>query len=87
MGDGKVGQFLHPPAYSTGEYKNYPEGEIFYIMEYGKNMMGSHAGQLSVDQRCKLVRYVQTLQKIGQSDTTKTTASNVKDTTKKVMSY
>ncbi len=78
MGDGKVAAKLPgpPPPYSDKAHRDFTEGEIYYILEYGRNMMGSHAGQLSVDQRCKLIRYVQTLQKIGQtSDTAKTVAA------------
>jgi mono/diheme cytochrome c family protein len=88
MGDGKVAAKLPgpPPPYSGPALKNITEGEIFYTLQYGKNLMGSHAGQLTVDERYKLVRYVQTLQKLGQpaaSDTTKTAAAPVKDTVKK----
>jgi mono/diheme cytochrome c family protein len=86
MGDGKVGAKLPgpPPPYSGAALKNITEGEIFYTLEYGKNLMGSHASQLTVEQRCKLVRYVQTLQKLGQtSDTAKTATASPKDTIKK----
>lgn len=78
MGDGKVADKLPgpPPPYSDKAHRDITEGEIFYIMQYGKGLMGSHASQLTFEQRCKLVRYVQTLQKLGQSsDTTKTVAA------------
>ena len=88
MGDGKVGAKLPgpPPPYSGPALRNITEGEIYYTLEYGKNLMGSHASQLTVDERCKLVRYVQTLQKIGQpaaGETTKTAAAAPKDSVKK----
>ncbi len=86
MGDGKVAGKLPgpPPAYSDKSKRDIPEGGIFHIMQYGKGIMGSHAGQLTFDQRCKLVRYVQTLQKLGQaSDSSKTTAVAGKDSVKK----
>jgi mono/diheme cytochrome c family protein len=62
-GDGKVGLKLPgaPPAYD-GTLKNLPEGKIFYSITHGKGMMGSHASQLSAEERWKLVHYVQKLQ-------------------------
>lgn len=62
-GDGKVGQKLPgaPPAYD-GALKNLPEGKIFYSISNGKGMMGPHAPLLSVEERWKLVHYVQKLQ-------------------------
>jgi len=62
-GDGKVGLKLPgaPPAYD-GALKNLPEGKIFYSITHGKGMMGAHDSQLSVEERWKLVHYVQKLQ-------------------------
>jgi mono/diheme cytochrome c family protein len=62
-GDGKVGLKLPgaPPAYD-GALKNLPEGKIFYSITHGKGLMGSHASQLNVEERWKLVHYVQKLQ-------------------------
>ena len=62
-GDGKVGGKLPgpPPAYN-GALKNLPEGKIFHSITYGKNSMGSHASQLTQEERWKLVYYVQKLQ-------------------------
>lgn len=62
-GDGKVGGKLPgpPPAYS-GALKNLPEGKIFHTLTYGKGTMGSHASQLTQEERWKLVYYVQKLQ-------------------------
>jgi mono/diheme cytochrome c family protein len=50
-----------PPAYD-GAIKDLPAGKIFYSITYGKNMMGSHASQISQEDRWKLVYYVQKLQ-------------------------
>jgi mono/diheme cytochrome c family protein len=63
-GDGKVGLKLPgaPPAYDGGALKNLPEGKIFYSITNGKGLMGSHASQLSVEERWLLVHYVQKLQ-------------------------
>ncbi len=62
-GDGKVaGKLPGPPGAYDGPLKNLPEGKIFYSITNGKGMMGSHASQLSVEERWKLVHYVQKLQ-------------------------
>ena len=63
-GDGGVinnSDFPPPPAYD-GMLKDLPAGKIFYSITYGKNMMGSHASQISQEDRWKLVFYVQKLQ-------------------------
>jgi mono/diheme cytochrome c family protein len=62
-GDGKVAAKLPgaPPAYD-GALKTLPEGKIFYSITHGKGLMGSHASQLSVEERWVLVHYVQKLQ-------------------------
>lgn len=62
-GDGKVAEKLPgpPPAYN-GALKDLPEGKMFFSVHYGKGMMGSHASQLTVDERWEIIRYVQTLQ-------------------------
>lgn len=72
-GDGKVAGKLPgpPPAYNAA-LKDLPAGKIFYSISNGKGMMGSHAAQLTVEERWKLVCYVQTLQgpKVTASDST-----------------
>lgn len=80
MGDGPVVQNNgpKPPAYSSEQLKNLPEGKMFHSIHYGKNMMGSHASQLTATQRWMIIQYVQTLQKGGQPATTDSTASAAK---------
>jgi len=51
-----------PPAYNSAALKNLPEGKMFHTITYGKNLMGSHSSQLNVEERWKVIRYVQTLQ-------------------------
>jgi mono/diheme cytochrome c family protein len=73
-GDGKVaGKLPGPPPAYNGALKNLPEGKIFHSITYGKNSMGSHASQLTQEERWKLVFYVQKLQgpKETARDTTK----------------
>lgn len=85
MGDGTVAGKLPgpPPPYSGAALKNITEGEMYQTLEYGKGLMGSHASQLTIDERWKVIRYVQVLQKFGQTDSTKVTAATPADTTKK----
>lgn len=68
QGDGAVvtaGNFPPPPSYSSAVLKNLPEGKMYHSIHYGKGMMGSHASQLSSEERWKIIRYVQTLQNPG----------------------
>lgn len=69
-GDGLVGGKLPgaPPSY-TGALKNLPEGKIFHSITYGKGLMGSHSGQMSQQERWKVVMYVQKLQNPAGSGT------------------
>lgn len=55
------GKYPPPPSYS-GPLKDLPAGKIFYSITYGKGMMGSHASQLSKEERWKVVHYVEKLQ-------------------------
>ncbi|MDH5474238.1 MAG: cytochrome c [Cyclobacteriaceae bacterium] len=61
---GKVGDvFLGVPAYNSAAIKDKPEGHVFHVITHGKGRMGAHASQLSVDERWRIARYVQKLQK------------------------
>ena len=63
QGDGPVGKvFLGVPAYNVGRVKELPEGQIFHTITMGRGRMMSHASQVSVEERWKIVRYVQVLQ-------------------------
>lgn len=71
QGDGKVvtnGGFPPPPSYATGNssrggaMKDLSEGKIYHTITYGVNMMGSHASQISSEDRWKIVHYIQELQ-------------------------
>lgn len=81
QGDGNVvtkGNYPVPPAYDGAQLKDLPEGKIFHSLMYGKNVaMGSHAGQLSREERWLVTHYVQYLQAGGRlpgagADTTAT---------------
>ena len=61
---GKVGEvYAGVPSYSSAAIKDKKEGHIFHVITYGKGRMGAHGSQLSVEERWKIVRYVQILQK------------------------
>lgn len=64
QGDGLVALKLPgaPPSYTGPVLMALPEGQMFHTLTYGKNLMGSHASQLTVDERWKLVMFVQKLQ-------------------------
>ncbi len=62
--DGKVSEvFMGVAAYDKGQVKTATEGHIYHVITHGKGLMGSHASQLNIEERWKIVRYVQTLQK------------------------
>ncbi len=64
QGDGLVVQRNGPPppSYTSEALKNLPVGKMYHTIQWGKNMMGSHASQLTPTQRWKIIMHVQTLQ-------------------------
>ncbi len=61
---GGEGPYPAKPATLVGDvkYENMPEGQMFYSVMYGKNLMGSYASQLSRKQRWMVIRYIKTKQ-------------------------
>ncbi len=60
-GDGvlvKREKFLGIPNYSS---RDITEGSIYHVIMYGRNMMGSHASQLTEKERWQIVMYVEQL--------------------------
>ncbi len=64
--------FPPPPSYAAsdsvnssrgGAMKDLTDGKIYHTIVYGVNLMGSHASQLSPEERWKVVMYVRELQK------------------------
>ncbi|WP_198517122.1 c-type cytochrome [Tenacibaculum sp. SZ-18] len=51
-------KFLGIPNYKD---RDITEGSIYHVLMYGKNMMGSHSGQLTYKERWQVVQYVQKL--------------------------
>ena len=71
-GNGKIvelGKYPAPPAYSSGmssrggAMKDLTDGKIYHTLQYGLNLMGSYASQLSPEERWKVIMYVHELQK------------------------
>jgi mono/diheme cytochrome c family protein len=66
-GDGPVGLVYKGVAnLASGQVAEASEGHIFYVITHGKGRMWPHDKQISVEDRWKIVRYVQTLQQQGQ---------------------
>jgi len=60
-GQGKLvtrGKFLGVPAFKD---RDVTDGSIYHVVYYGRNMMGSHASQLTEKERWQVVQYVQKL--------------------------
>jgi mono/diheme cytochrome c family protein len=67
-GDGAIsknGLIMGIPDYST-KLKDLPEGKMYHSIQYGKNLMGSHASQLSQLERWQIIEYVKVLQAGGK---------------------
>jgi len=64
LGDGKVGVvYAGVPAYNSRALQDVTGGHIFHVITMGKGRMGAHGSQISMEDRWKIVRYVQVLQK------------------------
>ncbi len=65
----ELGKYPAPPSYATGNssrggaLKDLTDGQIYHTIQYGLNLMGSYASQLSPEERWKVVMYVNELQK------------------------
>jgi mono/diheme cytochrome c family protein len=62
-GDGKGNlakreKFVGVPDYKT---RDLTEGSIFHVITYGRNMMGSHANQLTQEERWQVTQHVMDL--------------------------
>lgn len=63
QGDGPVAEiYKGVPAYNAGRYKTLSEGHVFHTITHGKGRMYAHGSQISIENRWKIVKYVQTLQ-------------------------
>ena len=63
-GDGPVAaptKFPGVAKLNAGNVAKQPEGQIFHTITHGKGRMGSHASQLSQEERWKIVHHVMSL--------------------------
>jgi mono/diheme cytochrome c family protein len=63
------GPYAAKPATLVGDakYENMPDGQMFYSVAYGKNLMGSYASQLSRKQRWEVIKYIKMNQAKGKA--------------------
>ena len=52
-----------PANLQSQQFRDTPDGKIYWVIVNGKNAMPSHAADLSVDQRWAVVHYVRALQR------------------------
>ncbi len=76
--DGNGPYAAAPRNLVTDPVLSMPDGQIFYSLTYGKNLMGSYASQLSTTQRWMVIHYIRSKQTTG-----KTTIAVAKDSTVK----
>ncbi len=50
-------KFLGIPAYNDPS-RNITQGSIYHVIMYGRNAMGSHAGQINEEERWQVTQYV-----------------------------
>jgi len=74
--DGAGPYSAKPAALATdAKYAAMSEGQMFYSITYGKNLMGSYASQLTRDQRWAIIHYVKSKQAKAPAAATDSTAS------------
>ena len=59
------------PKNLTDPVAKMPDGQMFYSVTYGKNMMGSYASQLTDKQRWMVIHYIKA-QQAAKSTSSKT---------------
>lgn len=66
--DGSDGPYTSIPPAFEGRLPGLSDGEIFYSISYGKNMMGGYFTQVSVSDRWKLVHYIKDIAGLNGDD-------------------
>ncbi len=79
-----TGPFPAAPANFVGndKYKSMPEGQMFYSVTYGKNLMGSYASQLSRHQRWMVISYIKSIQSVAAAAAKPPTSDSTSSGTK-----
>ena len=80
--DGNGPYAAAPRNLVTDPVLSMPDGQIFYSLTYGKNLMGSYASQLSTTQRWMVIHYIKEKQAANTAGAVKTTTT-VADTAAK----
>jgi mono/diheme cytochrome c family protein len=78
---GGDGPYPAKPATLVGDakYESMPEGQMYYSLTYGKNLMGSYASQLQSKQRWMVIAYVKSKQNPVQTTTADDTEAITKN--------
>ena len=78
---GGDGPYPAKPATLVGDakYESMPEGQMYYSLTYGKNLMGSYASQLQSKQRWMVIAYLKSKQNPVQTTTAADTAAITKN--------
>jgi mono/diheme cytochrome c family protein len=58
-----VPKFPRPPSLMSEKIRNYPDGNIYYIITRGQNLMSSYAGQIQQADRWAVIHYLRALQR------------------------
>ena len=74
-----------PPNYKT-RLPQVKDGNIFYVVSYGKNMMGGYGFQLSVKERWQVIHYIKSLAGMKGEGTVLASADTTAKTKKKIKS-
>ena len=56
-------KILGVPSYASAARPDINEGTIYHVIHYGKGIMGSHASQMTQEERWKVTNYVLKLRK------------------------
>lgn len=63
-GDSRLrGQFPNPPSLHSEKVRNYRDGDIYYIITEGQNIMPSYAKQITREERWAIIHYIRALQR------------------------
>jgi hypothetical protein len=51
-------KILGVPSYAASRLPDITTGSMYHVIMHGKGIMGSHASQLTYDERWEIIRYV-----------------------------
>lgn len=73
-----TGPFAAKPAVLVGDPKieALPEGTLYHVMTYGKNLMGSYAAQMNRKQRWMVAEYIKSKQQAAKGDNSGATGTD-----------